>query len=146
MKDIILVAGCFAGAAVLIIAAVVILVATFRKKPGQKAEKSAKTKARNQKPAKSYDYAAYQDDEKTQAVRQPASGGITYEIRLISLNNLNDTWTLNIAGEVLAGRSEYASIHFDDKSVSREQFRIIATASGLAVVHCGSTNKTTVND
>ncbi|MCD8107944.1 MAG: FHA domain-containing protein [Oscillospiraceae bacterium] len=127
--------GCIVLAVVLIVVAVVILVVSLRKKP----EKNV------QKTVKSGGYVA-SNDERTEVVRQPASNGITYELRLISLNSLNKTWTLNVSGEILAGRSEYASLRFEDKSVSREQFRIISTASGLAVVHCGSTNKTMVND
>ncbi|MCD7804359.1 MAG: FHA domain-containing protein [Oscillospiraceae bacterium] len=141
MKEIILAVGCFLGAAVLLAVAVIILVATFKKpseKPVQKAGKKEKAKA-VQAPV------ASRSGDETEVVRQPVAG-VEYELRLISLNNLSKIWTVTVSNEILAGRAEYATIHFDDKSVSREQFRVISTASGPAVVHCGSTNVTTVND
>ncbi len=146
MKEIILAVGCFIGAAVLLAVAVIILVATF-KKPSKKPvhEKKPKNAVKKEKAKAVKAPAVSQSGDETEVVRQPVAG-VEYELRLISLNNLSKTWNVTVSNEILAGRAEYATIHFDDKSVSREQFRVISTASGPAVVHCGSTNRTTVND
>ena len=147
MKEIIIAVGCFIGAAVLLAVAGIILVATFKKKPSEKPvhEKKPKKTGKKEKVDAVKAPAVARSGDETEIVRQPVAG-VEYELRPISLNNFSKTWAVTVSSEILAGRAEYATIHFDDKSVSREQFRVISTASGPAVVHCGSTNVTTVND
>jgi hypothetical protein len=82
--------------------------------------------------------------EKTTFVGAPDSGA-QFTIKLSSPHDPSKTWTLPVIGELLIGRAEYCAVRLDDKTVSREQCKIIVQGEGLAVVHMSSTNKTVLN-
>jgi len=63
----------------------------------------------------------------------------------IKISSRSKTWTINVTGEVLIGRADHCVIQLDDKSVAREQCKIFASGSGLAVANLSETNKTSLN-
>jgi len=83
--------------------------------------------------------------EKTEFFSDENTENSQYTIKVSHSNNPGKTWTLAIMGDLLIGRAEHCKIRLDDKSVSREQCKIVTQGSGLAIVHMGSTNKTTLN-
>jgi pSer/pThr/pTyr-binding forkhead associated (FHA) protein len=81
----------------------------------------------------------------TEYVSDSSSEETQYTIKLSNPNDPRKTWTLPVSGDLLIGRSEHCTVRLDDKSVSREQCKIVVQGAGLAVVHLGSTNKTSLN-
>jgi len=54
-------------------------------------------------------------------------------------------WTLPVREELVIGRGEYAGLRIDDKSVSRQQCKIVAKEGGLLLANLSKTNKTMFN-
>ena len=75
--------------------------------------------------------------------------GGTYEpgciIKLSSIRDPGKTWTHHVKDELLIGRADICPVRLEDKSVSRNQCKIVSRGAGLAVEHVGSTNKTYLN-
>lgn len=68
-----------------------------------------------------------------------------YAIKLSNAKDPNKTWTLPLTGDLLIGRAEHCPVRLEDKSVSREQCKIMVKGEDLLVVHLGLTNKTALN-
>jgi hypothetical protein len=83
--------------------------------------------------------------EKTEYIGDENVAGAQFTIKLSNPNNPSRSWTLPVSGELIIGRAEHAVIRIDDKSVSREQCKIVAQGAGLAIVHLSQTNKTSLN-
>ena len=66
-------------------------------------------------------------------------------IKLSSINNPGKTWTFPIEGGLSIGRSENCALRLYDRSVSRQQCKIIVEDAKFVAVHLGATNKTAVN-
>jgi pSer/pThr/pTyr-binding forkhead associated (FHA) protein len=64
----------------------------------------------------------------------------------IMLSNPGKSWTLPVGDGLLIGRGEHCHVRLDDKSVSREQCKVFAQGTGLAVVDRSATNKTYLNN
>lgn len=83
--------------------------------------------------------------DKTEFIGEVHSAPSHYTIKLSNSNNPGQTWTLPITGDLLIGRAGHCALRLEDKSVSREQCKILAQGEGLLVMHLGSTNKTALN-
>lgn len=83
--------------------------------------------------------------EKTEFISESSNSKLQYTIKLSNPNDSSKIWMLPIVGDVLIGRTEYCSVCLDDKSVSREQCKIMIQGDSLVVLHLGSTNKTLLN-
>jgi len=68
-----------------------------------------------------------------------------YTIKISKPNDISKSWTLPVTGDLLIGREEHCPVQLDDKSVAREQCKIVVTSTGLAVVNLSTTNKTVLN-
>ena len=68
-----------------------------------------------------------------------------HALKIGSVNNPGNSWTFSVEDELLIGRAPNCRLRLEDKSVSREQCKIIVENGKLVVVHLGSTNKTAVN-
>lgn len=84
-------------------------------------------------------------DKNTEFIGDADYSGTQFTIKLSNPNNPSKTWTLPVQGELLIGRAEHCAVRLDDKSISREQCKIVLHGDGLAVMHIGSTNKTLLN-
>jgi hypothetical protein len=84
-------------------------------------------------------------NDKTEYVGEASFAGAQFTIKLSSPHNQSRSWTLPISGELIVGRAEHCAVRLDDKSVSREQCKIVVQSAGLAVVHLQHTNKTFLN-
>jgi hypothetical protein len=126
-----------AGVALIILIAVIIAVLVTEGK-----------KKKNRTLSEVGNYSGYKNENnsgKTEFIGDEDYSNAQYTIKLSSLNNPNQNWTLPINGQILIGRAEHCSVRLDDKSVSREQCKIIHQGSGLVIVHMGSSNKTFLN-
>ena len=85
------------------------------------------------------------DIEKTEIIRDCPDDKSLYTLKVSSSNDPSKIWTLAVIGELLIGRAEHCDIRLDDKSVSREQCKVITQEYGLSIVQIGTTNTTTVN-
>ncbi|MCL2813450.1 MAG: FHA domain-containing protein [Oscillospiraceae bacterium] len=70
-----------------------------------------------------------------------------YAIGLGSTTDPSKTWMfpIEVDGGLLIGRAENCALRLEDRSVSREQCKIVAEDAQFFVVHLGVTNKTAVN-
>ncbi|MDR3120350.1 MAG: FHA domain-containing protein [Clostridiales bacterium] len=84
-------------------------------------------------------------DGKAEYVGAANGAGTLFTIKLSNPNRPDRSWTLPVNGALVIGRAEHAAIRLDDKSVSREQCKIVNLGAGLAVVHVSRTNKTRLN-
>jgi hypothetical protein len=84
-------------------------------------------------------------NEKSEYIGEVNAAGAQFTIKLSNPNNPSKNWTLPVSGELIIGRAEHATIRLDDKSVSREQCKIVVQGAGLVVVHLSQTNKTSLN-
>ena len=125
-----------AGIAIIIIS-IIITVAVSRKKK--------KIKATRRGPVAISREAADSYSDKTEFVGEVINTGTSYTIKLTNPYDISKTWTLPVSGDLLIGRAEHCDVRFDDKSVSREQCKIMVHGNGLSVIHMGSTNKTSLN-
>lgn len=73
------------------------------------------------------------------------AGGERYTIKLSPQNGSAISRTFAVADSILLGRADNCTMRFDDKSVSREQCKIIAGSGGLAVVNLSTSNITKLN-
>ena len=81
----------------------------------------------------------------TEFVNETIAAASQYIIKLSAPSEPNKSWVLPIANGLFIGRAEHCAIRLEDASVSREQCKLVAHGSGVAVVHMGSTNKTVLN-
>jgi hypothetical protein len=125
-----------AGVLLIILTAVIVAVAVTRGKKKKRSE----TEANGQSAAADELYR-----EKTEYIGDVNADGSQFTVKLSSFNNPSKNWTLPVIGELIIGRDEHCAIQLDDKSVSREQCKIVIGNSGLAVVHLSRTNKTSLN-
>jgi hypothetical protein len=68
-----------------------------------------------------------------------------YTIKLSNTKNRGQNWILPIKGDIIIGRGENADIKLEDKSVAREQCKIIVSGQKLTVSELSSSNKTKLN-
>ena len=68
-----------------------------------------------------------------------------YSIKISNVANRNESWILDVFSDIIIGRSENCAIIIDEKSVSREQCKIVANKNGLAISNLSSSNKTKLN-
>ena len=68
-----------------------------------------------------------------------------YAIKLGSANDPGKSWTFSVEGELLIGRAPNCRLRLEDRSVSREQCKIMPEGKKFVLVHLGATNKTAVN-
>lgn len=68
-----------------------------------------------------------------------------YSIKISNVSNQNDSWTLEVFSDIIIGRAESCAIIIDEKSVSREQCKIVANKNGLTISNLSSSNKTKLN-
>ncbi|MGN0682792.1 MAG: FHA domain-containing protein, partial [Oscillospiraceae bacterium] len=71
--------------------------------------------------------------------------GEQYAIRISNVSNLSESWILNVISEVVIGRAVGCAIQLDEKSVSREQCKIILRNTGLVLSNVSSSNPTKLN-
>lgn len=71
--------------------------------------------------------------------------GENYKIKLSARNDPSMSWTLTIDRNMLIGRSENCAIRLDDKSVSREQCKIVVENAGIVAVNLSRSNLTKIN-
>ena len=126
-----------AGIALIILIAVIIAISIVRSKK--------KKSASSHESGVSAGHSGYSGTEKTEFLSDVNNGDSQYTIKVSHSNDPNKTWTLAVVGDLMIGRAEHCNIRLDDKSVSREQCKIVAQGSGLAIVHMGATNKTALN-
>jgi len=84
------------------------------------------------------------DGEETEMISD-TSAGINFTIKLTNPNDRDKTWILPIVGELLIGRSSHCSVKLNDKSVARDQCKIIIRDRNVYIVNLSSTNKTILN-
>ena len=68
-----------------------------------------------------------------------------YSIKISNVANQNDSWILEVFSDIIIGRAESCAITINEKSVSREQCKIAANKSGLAISNLSTANKTKLN-
>ena len=83
-------------------------------------------------------------DETELVVEQTLNNGQLI-IKLSSTKNPHNTWTFPVDKDLVIGRSESCAIRLNDKSVSREQCKIVFGNSGISVINLSQTNKTILN-
>ncbi|MDR0272785.1 MAG: FHA domain-containing protein [Clostridiales bacterium] len=84
-------------------------------------------------------------DMKTEYFADENLSDAKYTIKLSSPNDRSKTWTLDVSGEILIGRAEHCNVKLEERSVAREQCKILIQGAGLAVINLSTTNKTTLN-
>ena len=133
----ILIIAAAAAAAVILLAAVFLVIIKASKHSGK--EKTAQNV--RTVPNRGVD----NKEEKTEFISSAYNGGACCIIKLSSLRNPSGGWTIPVEGEVLIGRSSDCAVCLDDKSVSREQCKIVNDGQGLALVNLSQTNRTLLN-
>jgi hypothetical protein len=83
--------------------------------------------------------------DKTEFFDEETDNGNEYTIKLSNTRNRGQNWILPVKGEIIIGRSEHADIKLEDKSVAREQCKIVISGQKLAVAELSSSNKTKLN-
>lgn len=124
--------------AVFVLVLIVLLIITNIKKASKKDDISKST---NRVPKSTPD----SGNEKTEFMGESYTNADQFIIKLSSVKNTGNTWTLPIDKELLIGRSDSCAIRLDDKSVSREQCKIVINSSKVAVINLSQTNKTLLN-
>lgn len=76
---------------------------------------------------------------------EESEGREHYSIKISNTVNQNDSWILDVFSDIIIGRSESCAIIINEKSVSREQCKIVANKNGLAISNLSSSNKTKLN-
>lgn len=71
--------------------------------------------------------------------------GYSYTIKLSLCSNPNQSWTITITDDFIVGRADSCDLKFVDKSVSHEQFKLIAGDIGIMLKNLSSANITRVN-
>ena len=125
------------GIALLIIIAIIIAVLITRGKKNKNISRSD--------PDVSLTNGADSDADRTDILSDTSDYDTRYTIKLSNPNDPSQTWTLPIIGDLLIGRSQHCPVCLHDKSVSREQCKIVIQGNDLTVVHIGLTNKTILN-
>ncbi len=130
---IVIVGGCVIIAAVLI----AVLPAVKRKKNGNKPEHPS-TPINNSNNNSS-------EGSKTEVLLDDDSRN-SYTVKLSLSGNSSRSWTIEVARGCVIGRSDSCNLKFDDSSVSREQFKLIAGKTGVMLSNLSSSNITKVNN
>ena len=73
------------------------------------------------------------------------SSNTDYSISLSRLGDVNKSWTLRVRGGLMVGRAATNDIVLDEKSVAREQCKIVIGGAGLTVINLSTTNITKLN-
>lgn len=76
---------------------------------------------------------------------EESDGREHYSIKISNTVNQNDSWILDVFSDIIIGRSERCDIIINEKSVSREQCKIVANKNGLVISNLSSSNKTKLN-
>lgn len=71
--------------------------------------------------------------------------GEQYVIRISNASNPSENWIINVTSEVMIGRAVGCTIKLDEKSVSREQCKILLKNTGLVLSNVSSSNPTKLN-
>lgn len=83
--------------------------------------------------------------EKTDFLSEGSAEWTQYKIKISEVTNPNEAWTLPVNDGLIIGRAKHCAIQLNDKSVGREQCKIIVQGATLAIEHIGATNKTYLN-
>ena len=77
----------------------------------------------------------------------PPPAGFRAAGLVVKISNLssNETWSLQVQNEILIGRAKHCDLILDDISVAREQCKITANGSQLALSNLSGTNITFLN-
>lgn len=124
------------AAVVLIIIILIVVVKNRKSKKSQSIESLVQTTLTPDSETK---------EAKTEFIGDYNENGNYYIIKLSSIKNSGNVWTLPVDGEILIGRSADCAVCLSDKSVSREQCKIIIDIQGVSLVDLSHTNKTLIN-
>lgn len=127
---------CVAAIAVIVIIVVLLLV---------KSKKNSKKDATETVFTPKMPTIQYDDGDKTELFIGTNVVENQFMIKLSRVKDASSSWTLPVNNEVIIGRSDKCAIRLDDKSVSREQCKIVVNGLRLSVINLSQTNKTLLN-
>lgn len=87
----------------------------------------------------------YDDGDKTELFIGTNAVENQFMIKLSRVRDASSSWTLPVINEIIIGRSDRCAIRLDDKSVSREQCKIVVNGLRLSVINLSQTNRTLLN-
>lgn len=70
----------------------------------------------------------------------------SYTVKLSLSGDSSRSWTIDVEKDVVIGRADSCDLKFDDNSISREQFKLVAGETGVMLSNLSSSNVTKVNN
>lgn len=84
-------------------------------------------------------------DRKTEVLLEDSPRN-SYTVKLSLSGDSSRNWTIDVVKEVVVGRADSCDLKFDDNSISREQFKLVAGETGVMLSNLSSSNVTKVNN